>query len=178
MSFVSTLYFVALQAIFVFTTLLVALRKTIHGVLIFCTDLIIMTLYAILTSFALVAVFLGLTVWSCLLVGQQKEIASRRPGFPSNLFKVQSRSISAPVPPQTLSTRWINHTWNVLHATRFGGISPVVFFLSFFVPALLTCALIHQQNQYEKARESEIHKRLPVNLPHRALSAIHSIRRR
>jgi hypothetical protein len=178
MSFVSTLYFVALQAIFVCTTLLVALRKTIHGVLIFCTDLIIMTLYAILTSFALVAVFLGLTVWSCLLVGQQKAIASPHPGFPSNLFKLRSRSISAPVPPQTLSTRWINHTWSVMHATRFGGISPVVFFLSFFVPALLMCALIHQQNQYEKARESEIHKRLPVNLPHRALSAIHSIRRR
>ncbi|KAJ6588561.1 hypothetical protein B0H19DRAFT_1057719 [Mycena capillaripes] len=122
-----------------------------------------MTVYAILTSFALAAVFLGLTVWSCLLVGQQQEVAVPRPSFLSNLFRI--RSVPAPIPPQTFSTRWINHTWDVLHheSARFAGTSPHIIFLSIFVPAFLACARVRQQNQYEKARESEIRRRPVVD---------------
>ncbi|KAJ7726895.1 hypothetical protein B0H16DRAFT_1471152 [Mycena metata] len=123
---------------------------------------------AILASFALVAVFLGLTLYSTissLLVGQKLPLAS-----PPTLFSrlrdqvlLQFRDpppIPPPVPPQTLTQRWIAHTWDVLHDSRFRVrcTSPLVLFLSVSVPIILACILVRQHRQYELALAEELEK--------------------
>ncbi|KAF7342081.1 RING-type domain-containing protein [Mycena venus] len=158
----------------IFPQVLQVCQTILKALLNFCIDFIIMTIYAILTSFVLAIVFLGLTVWSCLLFGGQRETAVTRPGIVSNLLSFWSKPIPvAPAPPQTFSTRWIKHAWSALHTTRFLGTSPALFFLSVFVPALLACALVHQSARHEKARVAENNKRRVVDM---ALSKAQQIR--
>lgn len=124
---------------------LLQLSKTIlAGVLSFCTDVLAMTFYAIISAFALAALFLGLTAWSSLL------------------FYQDSATSNDQTLAQALSRRWINHTWDVLHVTRPTGTSPLAFFLAIAIPALLWCSLVHQDRRSLIAREIEIAKQLCV----------------
>ncbi|KAJ7120985.1 hypothetical protein C8R44DRAFT_736682 [Mycena epipterygia] len=91
-----------------------------------------MALDAVLAAFVLSAAFLGFTAWSSIIVYEGPKFSSR----------------------------WISHTSHVFHAIRLGGISPVFLFLSILVPALLCCALVHQDRQSLEAREAEALKYL------------------
>ncbi|KAJ7026553.1 hypothetical protein C8F04DRAFT_1399958 [Mycena alexandri] len=149
------------------------LKSLFEPLLYFCLDVTTMTLDAILAGFALVAVFLGLTLYSTissLLFGQKSQLAP----IPSFFSRLRVRvllkfrgppPIPAPVPPQTLTQRWIAHTWDVLHSKHFqvGGVSPLVLFLSILVPIVLACVLVRQHRQYNIVLADELEKRRLVD---------------
>ncbi|KAJ7177846.1 hypothetical protein C8R46DRAFT_1328667 [Mycena filopes] len=125
-----------------------------------------MSFCAIFSTLALVAVFLGLTLYSSLFAGQKPQLASS-PSLFSKLLNIRRpQPIPAPLPPQTLAQRWISHTWDVLHHTRFhfGGLSPLLLFVSIVVPTVLVLVLIRQHHQYDLALESELHKRRLIDV--------------
>ncbi|KAJ6591221.1 hypothetical protein DFH09DRAFT_1420242 [Mycena vulgaris] len=140
-----------------------ACKVLLAALISFYFDILSMAVYAILMAFALCTAFLALTtlhpIFSPLYPIFRVGPAVSHWRFPFEFFNIFRAEPPQPQ-PQRLSSRWITHTWDVLHVIRPRGTAPAVLFLSFSVPALLLCLLRHQRRQDLKIRKAEILKYL------------------